>query len=111
MYQHFNFLTSLRELSGRQRLLVNMTSAQTKAIVEIAKRIVHGSIQIVRRDIQTFRNNRISLRSLASPTVCWTRKKYVLKKNASLVAVLVREVYVMQTIGDEIIRGMENREQ
>ena len=101
VFTNLNFLASLREVRGRRQLLQNMTSAQTKAVCEVAKRIVDGTINPLRRDAQTFDRKRTVLRTLASDRVNVARKKQVLKRHTTLLHVLLHERYVVLTIIDE----------
>ena len=111
VYRHLNFLTSLRDVGQRRQLLMNMTSFQTKALCEIAKRIADGTITILRRDAESFARKRLVLRTLASKRVGVSRKKETLKKNSSLIPLLVRERYIIGSIIDEIRRTRRASEQ
>ena len=111
VYVHLNYLISLRDTRGRRQLIRNMTSGQTRAIAEIAKCITNASIQILRRDVRTFESKRLFLRTLASDSVTWARKKSLLLTHHTLLPVLLREVYVIQTIGYELQRTVRDSEQ
>ena len=102
VYLQFNFLISLREARGRRQRLSNMTSAQTKALCQIAKRIADGTINPLRRDVGIFDRKRLVLRTLASGQVSVSRKKTLLQRHGSLVATMVREVYLIRVIMDEV---------
>lgn len=107
VYRHLNFLASLRETRGRRQLLQNMTSAQTKAVAEVAKRIADGTINPMRRDVATIERKRLAIRTLASTRESLARKKQVLKKHHALLTVLLRERYVIRTVVEEIRRARE----
>jgi len=111
VYRHLNFLTSLRDAGQRRQLLMNMTSSQTKTLCEIAKRIADGTITILRRDAETFARKRLVLRTLASERVGVSRKKEVLKRHHTLLPILLRERYIIETIIDEIRRARRASEQ
>ena len=102
VYVHFNFLTALRQANRRSQLLRNMTSSQTKALCAIARRIADGTINPLRRDVQSFARKRLVLRSLASDRVSTARKKTILRRHESLVATMVREIYLIRAIMDEL---------
>ena len=79
-----------------------MTSAQTEAVCEVAKRVVDGTINPLRRDIRVFGRKRLALSTLASDRVTLTRKKETLRRHRRLLPVLLRERYVIRTIIEEI---------
>jgi len=102
VYRQFNFLIALRDIQNRAQLLRNATSAQTKALCQIVKRIVDGTINPLRRDVGTFTRKRLVLRTLTSSRVSVSRKKALLQRHGSLVATIVREVYLIRVIMDEV---------
>jgi len=61
VYRHLNFLTSLCVVGQRRQLLMNITLSQTKALCEIAKRVADGTINILRREAETFARKRLVL--------------------------------------------------
>ena len=84
-----------------------MNSNQMKALAEVAKRVINGTISPMRRDLQTFEQKRLLLRSLASSRVSFDRKKALLRRHHSLVPILLRTVYLIQTILDEVRTARE----
>lgn len=104
VYIKLNFLLHLKDaaVSVRKTLLSNMTSSQMDAIVEVAKRVTDGTVHPARRDVRLFERKQILLRSLASDHVSFSRKKTLLRRHHSLVPVLLRTVYLMITVLDEI---------
>ena len=102
VYVHLNFLTSLREIGGRRLLLQNMTSSQTKAVCEVVKRLVDVTINPLRRDVHALERKRTALRTLASDRVSVSRKKAIMRRNHSLIPIILRERYVIVTIADEL---------
>ena len=84
-----------------------MTSSQKEAVAEIARRVVNGVINIMRRDVQLFRRKRLVLETLASRTVSSARKKALIRRHHSLVPVLIRTLYLIRTILDEVTTARE----
>ena len=109
VYGKINSLLQLQgaTISNRKNLLINMTLSQMKAIAEVAKRVINGTINPMRRDIQMFERRRLLLRSLASSRVSLDRKKALLKRHHSLVPILLRTVYLIQTILHEVRTARE----
>ena len=104
VYCKLNFLLQLKDanIATRKTMIVNMTPSQVKAIVQVAKRLVNGTINPARRDVQLLERRRLLLRSLASESVSVRRKKSLLKRHHSIVPVLLRPPYLFDTILDEI---------
>ena len=104
---HLSYLTSLRnDASHRRQLLTSITPGQIAAISEVAKRLIDGTIGPIRGDIRVFSRNRLALRALASNRVSDARKKNVLLRHLSLIPVLLREIYLMLTIVEEMHRAI-----
>ena len=99
---HLNFLIFIRDARNRRVLLHNMTISQTKAITVIAKCIVSDTIRVYRRDVPKFESKRLLLKKLASYCVSCRRKKSLLLTHHSILLILLREVYLVQTIVDEL---------
>ena len=85
----------------------NITSGQLLAIGGVAKRITNGHINPLRRDVQLFERRRLVLRTLASPRVSIDRKKRLVQRYHSLVPSVLKSVYLIQTIEDEVITTIE----
>ena len=111
VYLNLNYLASIRNAMSRRQLLRNITANQMKAVCEVAKRIVNGTINPLRRDVRLFNRLRLVLRSLASDTVTFATKKGVLRRYRTLLPVLLREMYIIQTIMDEIRHAIIDHEQ
>lgn len=104
VYRKLNFLLQLKDaaISVRKNLLNNITSSQMDAIAQVARKVVNGTINPSRRDVQLFERRRILLRSLSSGNVSFARKKTLLRRHHSLVPVLLRTIYLIRTILDEV---------
>lgn len=111
VYLSFNYLTSLRAKRGRRQLLHNITSAQIKAINEVAKRITDGTINPMRRDVAVFERKQLVLRSLASKQVTVARKRVILQRHYTMLPIMLRTIYMIVTIVDEIRQALVNSEQ
>ena len=109
VYRQLNFLLQLKDaaVSTRKTLIVNMTPSQMKAIAQVTKRLINGTINPARRDVQLFERKRLLLRSLASEMVSIRRKKSSLKRHHSIVPVVLRPPYLFDTIIDEIRTSIE----
>ena len=103
VYLHIAYLLHLQETetSVRKNLLQNLTNHQLKAITEVAKRILNGIINPMRRDVQIF-ERRLLLRTLCSNYVSYGRKKTLLQRFHSFIPILLRTVYLISTILDEL---------
>ena len=106
VYLCYNYLSALRVVQNRRQLLRHITSSQVHALAEIAKRLTDGTITALRRDVLHLRRKRLVLRTLASNRVSLSRKKALSQRHSSLVATMVREVYMIRTIMAEL-RGAE----
>ena len=93
--------------ADRKTLLQNITRDQLLAIGEVAKRITNGHINPLRRDVQLFERRRLMLRTLASQRVSEERKKRLVRRYQSLVPSMLKSVYLIQTIVDEVITTIE----
>ena len=109
VYLKLNFLLRLKDTTVpvRKDLLCNMTFSQLEAVTEIARRVVNGVINTRRRDVQLFRIKRLVLITLASNTVSSARKKALIRRHHSLVPVLLRTLYLIRTILDEVTTARE----
>jgi hypothetical protein len=104
VYRKLNFLLQLKDatVAARKNMITNMTGGHMKAIAQVAKRLVNGTINPPRRDVQLLERRQNLLRSLASENVSLTRKKSLLRRHHSFVSVLLRPPYLLDTIMDEI---------
>lgn len=109
VYLRLNFLLQLKDASvpTRKNIISNMTSSQMKAIAQVAIRLINGTINPARRDVQLLERRRLLLRLLASDSVSVRRKKSLLKRHHSVVPVLLRPSYLFDTILDEIRTNRE----
>ena len=104
VYLQITYLLHLQE-SGttvRKYLLQNLTNRQLKAIIEVAKRILNGVINPMRRDVQVFERRRLLLHTLCSNDVSYGHKKTLLRRFHSFIPILLRTVYLIPTILDEL---------
>jgi hypothetical protein len=76
-------------------MTINMTGSQMNAIAQVAARLVNGTINPLKRDVQLLERRRHLLRSLASENVSLTRKKSLLRRHHSLVPILLRPQYLL----------------
>ena len=88
VFVNLHYLKSLREARGRPQLLQNTTSVQTQAVCEVAKRVVDGTINPLRRDVRVFSRKRLVLITLSSDRVSVVRKKEVIKNHPTLLPVV-----------------------
>ena len=104
VYLHFSYLLHLQETdtAERKNLLQNLSNRRLKAIIEVAKRILNGIINPMRRDVQNFERRRLLLRTLCSNSVSSSRKKTLLQRFHSFIPILLRPVYLIPTILDEL---------
>ena len=93
--------------ADRKTMLQNITQDQLLAIGEVAKRINNGHINPLRRDAQLFERRRLMLRTLASTRVSIDRKKQLVQRYHFLVPSVLKSVYLIQTIVDEVITTIE----
>ena len=106
-YRHFLLRLVEASASNRKTMLRNLLSGQIKAISTVAKRLNNGTVNPVRRDVQTLERKRLLMRSLASSNVSTGRKKSMLVRHQSIITVLLRPVHLIETILDEIRTGRE----
>ena len=68
VYQSIHYLAAVRKAAptDRKTLLQNITRDQLLAIGEVAKRLINGHINPLRRDAQLFERRRLMLRTLTS---------------------------------------------
>ena len=104
VYQCRHYLVRLSEATAidRKTMLTNALSGQINAIAEVAERVVNGTINPLRRDVHFFERHRYILRSLASRNVSLKWKRFSLKRHHPLVPILLRAVYLLETIADEM---------
>ena len=104
VYLQIAYLLHLQETETtvRKNLLQNLTNRQLKAIIEVAKRILNGVINPMRRDVQVFERRRLLLRTLCSNNVSSSRKKTLLRRFHSFIPILLRPVYLIPTILDQL---------
>lgn len=104
MYPKINFLDVLKTADRDKRLsmLRNISPSQISAIARVAKCVASGKINPQRKDVRVLRRNRHVIRSVASDSENFIRKKSLIKRHHSIVPVLLRTIYVIQTILDEI---------
>lgn len=109
VYQSLHYLTMLREAtpSGRKTMLQNVTRLQLSSIREVAKRLTNGTINPLRRDAQLFERRRLMLRTLASHSVNFQRRKTLVNRHSSVLPSMLKSVYLIQTILDEIQTATE----
>ena len=93
--------------TDRKRLLQNITTDQVLAMREVAKRLTNGHINPLRRDTRLFQSRRLMLRTLASPRVSVERKKRLIRRYHSVIPSMLKSVYLIQTIVDEVITVTE----
>ena len=109
VYQSIHYLMEVRNATptDRKRLLKNITSDQVLAMREVAKRLTNGHINPLRRDARLFQSRRLMLRTLASPRVSVERKKRLIRRYHSVIPSMLKSVYLIQTILDEVITATE----
>lgn len=109
VYQSIRYLAAVRNATttDRNTLLQNITRDQLLAIGEVAKRLINGHINPLRRNAQLFERRRLMLRTLASPRVSVERKKRLVNRCHSVVPSMLKVVYLIQTIVDEVIKARE----
>ena len=109
VYQSIHYLAAVRNAAptDRKMLLQNITRDQLLAIGEVAKRSFNGHINPLRRDAQLFERRRLIPRTLASPRVTVERKKRLVNRRHSVVPSMLKVVYLIQTIVDEVIKARE----
>ena len=109
VYRSIHYLMEVRNATptDRKRLLQNITSDQVLAMREVAKRLTNGHINPLRRDPRLFQSRRLMLRTLASPRVSVERKKRLIRWYHSVIPSVLKSVYLIQTIVDEVITATE----
>ena len=109
VFRSIHYLITVRNAppADRKTLLQNITRDQLLAIGEVAKQITNGHINPLRRDVQLFERRRLMLRTLASQRVSEERKKRLVRRYHSLVPSMLKSVYLIQTIVDEVITTIE----
>ena len=101
---HYLIEVNIATPTDRKRLLQNITTDQVLAMREVAKRLTNGHINPLRRDARLFQSRRLMLRTLPSPRVSVERKKRLIRQYHS---VIMKSVYLIQTILDEVITVTE----
>ena len=109
VYQSIHYLAAVRNATptDRKTLVQNITRDQLLAIEEVAKRLINGHINPPRRDAQLFERRRLMLRTLASPRASVERKKRLVNRRHSVVPSMLKVVYLIQIIVDEVIKSRE----
>ena len=109
VYRSIHYLIEVRNATptDRKRLLQNITTDQVLAMREVAKRLTNGRINPLRRDARLFQSRRLMLRTLASPRVSVERKKLLIRRYHSVIPSMLKKVYLIQTIVDEVITATE----
>ena len=109
VYQSIHYLAAARNAAPTRRktMLQNITRDELLAIGEVAKRLINGHINPPRRDAQLFERRRLMLRTLASPRVSVERKKRLVNRCHFVVPPMLKVVYLIQTIIDEVIKARE----
>lgn len=109
VYQSIHYLTALREATptDRKTMLRNVTRLQLSSIREVAKRLTNGTINPLRRDARLFERKRLMLRTLASHSVSFQRRKALVNRYHSVLPSMLKSVYLIQTILDEIQTATE----
>ena len=109
VYRSIHYLMEVRNATptDRKRLLQNITTDQVLAMREVAKRLTNGHIKPLRRDARLFQSRRLMLRTLASPRVSVERKKRLIRRYHSVIPSMLKSVYLIQTIVDEVITATE----
>ena len=104
IYRAIHYLISVRNATAadHKTLLQNITRDQLLAIGEVAKRLTNGHINPLRRGMQLFSRRRLMLRSLASPRVSVERKKRLVDRYHSVVPSMLKIIYLIQTIVNEV---------
>lgn len=104
VYTKLNFLLQLQSetIVLRKQLLSNMSDEQLEAIVEVVSRHVNGVINPMRRDIQLFQRKDLLLKTVASRLVSLARKKRLLRRHHSIIPIILRTVYLVKAILDEV---------
>ncbi len=103
VYPKINFLDVLKTADRDKRLsmLRNISPSQISAIARVAKCVASGKIN-PQKNVRVLRRNRHVIRSVPSDSDNFIRKKSLIKRHHSIVPVLLRTIYVIQTILDEI---------
>ena len=109
VYRSLHYLITVRYAasSDRKRLLQNITNEQLFAVGEVAKRLMNGHINPLRRDTHLFQSRRLMLRTLSSPRVSVERKKQLIRRYHSVIPSMLKNIYLIQTIVDEVITAIE----
>ena len=109
VYRYIQYLIEVNNATptDRKRLLQNITTDQVLAMREVAKRLTNGHINPLRRGARLFQSRRLMLRTLASPRVSVERKKWLILRYNSVIPSMLRSVYLIQTIVDEVITATE----
>ena len=97
VYQSVHYLAAVRNAAptDRKTLLQNITKDQLLAIGEVAKRLINGHNNPLRRDAQLFERRQLMLRTLACPRVSVERKKRLVNRCHSVVPSMLKVVYLI----------------
>lgn len=104
VYPSIHYMTTLRDASDtdRKRMLQNVNVRQLTAIGQVAKRLINGTINPLRRDVRVLERRRMMLKAMASARVSADRKKSLVKRYHSVIPVMLNSVYLIQTVLDEV---------
>ena len=104
VYLRIHYLLYMKDApaSDRKTMLINIIPSQVELFRVITTRMINGVVSLTRRDTPLIQRKRRLLRTLASSTVSFTRKKALLRRYHSLIPVLLRTPYLIQVILDEI---------
>ena len=106
VYPLIHYLVTLRETTpeGRKTMLNNITRRQLRAIACVATRLCNGCINPLTRDASLLERSKAMLRSLSCPRIGFEWKKRLLKRHVSKIPVILKTVYLIKTIVDEMVR-------
>ena len=89
---------------GLKTMLYNITRRQLRAIACVATRLCNGRVNPLRRDASLLERSKAMLRSLSCPRIGFEWKKRLLKRHVSKIPVILKTVYLIKTIEDEMVR-------
>ena len=106
VYPLIHYLGTLRETTpeGRKTMLYNISRRQLRAIACVSTRLCNGRINPLRRDAPLLERSKAMLRNLSCPRIGFERKKRLLKRHVSKIPVILKTVYLIKTIVDEMVR-------
>ena len=109
VYPLIHYLVTLGETTpeGCKTMLYNITRRQLRGIACVATRLCNGRIYPLRRDASLLERSKAMLRNLLCPRIGFERKKRLLKRHVSKKPVILKTVYLIKTIVDEMVRMNE----